>query len=240
MADHKISEPFQPNIKMSLSEEMFSTFSLRNKNVKTSHLESDPGTSYEVFRNNTTAVEVIVKEVPKTKKRISSTEYQDITTIKRLQNEIDRLKSDLNIANNTLARSRKGFLAMVREMKKQLDAANHSEMETQTKNMALQLDNEKLKSMLLSRNNLLNKLKKELTSMKRVMRYVIKSICTNKASPDVSDNVTCSSEPDYDDFENDLRKNVKVKFARNMYQDMGTFDSSISKDIKYSFDKRLL
>ncbi|KAJ8713829.1 hypothetical protein PYW08_007449 [Mythimna loreyi] len=233
-----MSEPFQPNLKMSLSEEMFSTFSLRNKNVKTSHLESDPGTSYEVFRNNTTAVEVIVKEVPKAKKKTApASEYQDDTLVRRLQNDIVRLRTDLNITKNTLTKSRKGFLEMVREMRKQLDAANQSEMETQSKNLALQLDNEKLKTMLLSKSNLLNKLKKELISMKRVMRYVIKSICN---TPPVLENVTCSSEPDYEDFENDLKKNFKVKFASTVFDDMATLDSTISKDTKYSFDKRLL
>ncbi|KAJ8724131.1 hypothetical protein PYW07_008111 [Mythimna separata] len=235
----KMSDPFQPNLKMSLSEEMFSSFSVRNKNVKTSHLESDPGTSYEVFRNNTTAVEVIVKEVPKARKKTAlPSEYQDDTLIRRLQNDIVRLRTDLNIAKNTLAKSRKGFLEMVREMRKQLDAANQSEMETQTKNLALQLDNEKLKTMLLSKSNLLNKLKKELVSMKRVMRYVIKSICNTP--PQVLENVTCSSEPDYDEFENNLKKNFKVKFASTLFDDMCTFDSSIEKDTKYSFDKRLL
>lgn len=234
-----MSEPFQSNLKMSLSEEMFSTYSLRNQNLKTSHLDSDPGTSYEVFRNNTTAVEVIVKEVPKSKKKmVPPSEYHDVTLIKRLQDDIDRLKNDLNIARNTLNKSRIGFLEMVREMRKQLDAANQSEMETQTKNLALQLDNEKLKTMLLSKSNLLNKLKKELVSMKRVMRYVIKSICNTP--PQVLKNVTCSSEPDYDDFENDLKKNFKVKFASNVFDEMATFDSSISKETRYSFDKRLL
>ncbi|PZC74547.1 uncharacterized protein LOC110379534 [Helicoverpa armigera] len=231
-----MSEPLRP--KMSLSEEMFTSFALQNKSVKTSNIDSDPGTSYEVFRNNTTAVEVIVKEVPKARKKSAQSEYQDGSTIKRLQDDVDRLRNELNIANKALTRSRNGFLAMVREMKKQLDAANQREMDTQTKNLALLLDNEKLKSLLASKTNLVNKFKKELSSMKRVMRYVIKSICY---APHVSTNVTCSSDPEYDDFENDLKKNEKVKFASNMFDEMGTFDSSISKDTtKYSFDKRLL
>lgn len=234
-----MSEQFQPNVKMSHSEEMFSSYALRNKNIKPSHFDSDPGTSYEVFRNNTTAVEVIVKEVPKTKKKAEPPpEYQDVTLIKRLQDDIARLHSELNVSKNALSRSRKGFLAIVREMRKQLDAANKSEIETQNKNLALVLDNEKLKIMLLSKSNLLNKLKKELISMKRTMRYVIKGMCN--APPQVSENVTCSSEPDYDDFENDLKRNAKVKFASNVFDEMATFDSSVSKDTKYSFDKRLL
>uniref|UniRef100_A0A2A4K8L9 Uncharacterized protein n=1 Tax=Heliothis virescens TaxID=7102 RepID=A0A2A4K8L9_HELVI len=231
-----MSEPLRP--KMSLSEEMFSSFALRNKSVKTSNIDSDPGTSYEVFRNNTTAVEVIVKEVPKAKKKSAPSEYQDVSIIKRLQDDVDRLRNELNIANNALTRSRKGFLAMVREMKKQLDAANQRELDTQTKNLALQLDNEKLKSLLVAKTNLVNKFKKELNSMKRVMRYVIKSICY---APQVSENVTCSTDPEYDDFESELKKNTKVKFVTNVFDEMGgTFDSSISKDTKYSFDKRLL
>lgn len=233
--EQQMSDPFKP--KMSLSEEMFSSYALRNKNEKTNNIDSDPGTSYEVFRNNTTAVEVIVKEVPKGRKKATApAEYQDVTMVKRLQEDLDRLKSELNKANTSLARSRKGFLAMVREMKKQLDASNQRELETQSKNLSLQLENEKYKCLLNSKSNLLNKLKKELNSMKRVMRFVIKSICY---APQVSDNVTCSSDPEYDDFENDLKRNVKVKFAGNMFDELGTFDSSISKEAKYSFDKRL-
>lgn len=225
-----MSEPYRA--KMSLSEEMFSSFALRNKSIKTDHLSSDPGTSYEVFRNNTTAVEVIVKEVPKGKKKgVGLAEYQDDTATKRLQEEADRLRTELNSTKNALMKSRKGFLAIVKEMKQQLDAANQRELDTQTRNLALQLDNEKLKSLLESKCNLLGKLKKELNSMKRVMKYVIKSICT--APTIVSENVTGVSDPEYDDFENDLKKNTKVKFACNMFDEIGTFDSSISKDTKY-------
>ncbi|KAF9413450.1 hypothetical protein HW555_008342 [Spodoptera exigua] len=213
-----MTEPYRA--KMSLSEEMFSSFALRNKNIKTDHLSSDPGTSYEVFRNNTTAVEVIVKEVPK-----------DYTMTKRLQEEVDRLRSELNSTKNALVRSRKGFLAIVKEMKQQLDAANQRELDTQSRNLALNLDNEKMKCLLESKCSLLSKLKKELNSMKRVMKYVIKSICVTP--PVVFDNVTGFSDLEYDDFESDLKRNTKVKFACNMFDEVGTFDSSISKDTKY-------
>ncbi|KAH9628288.1 hypothetical protein HF086_017363 [Spodoptera exigua] len=225
-----MTEPYRA--KMSLSEEMFSSFALRNKNIKTDHLSSDPGTSYEVFRNNTTAVEVIVKEVPKGKKKGTGIpEYQDDTMTKRLQEEVDRLRSELNSTKNALVRSRKGFLAIVKEMKQQLDAANQRELDTQSRNLALNLDNEKMKCLLESKCSLLSKLKKELNSMKRVMKYVIKSICVTP--PVVFDNVTGFSDLEYDDFESDLKRNTKVKFACNMFDEVGTFDSSISKDTKY-------
>lgn len=222
--------------KMSLSEDMFTNFTMRNKKGKTHNIDSDPGTAYEVYRNNTTAVEVIVKEVPKGKKHSApSSDYQEVM-IHKLHEEVDRLTYDLNEASSLLFKSRNGFLSIIREMKKQLDVANQREIDTQTKNLALQLENEKLKTFLHSKSNMMVKLKKELNTMKRVMRFVIKSICY---APQVSQNVTLSSDPDYDDFENDLKTSVKVKFTGNMFDELGTLDSSVSKDGKISFDKRL-
>ncbi|XP_026727413.1 uncharacterized protein LOC113493572 [Trichoplusia ni] len=223
--------------KLSLSEDMFTNFTMRNKKGKSHNIDSDPGTAYEVYRNNTTAVEVIVKEVPKGKKHspTPSSDYQELM-IRKLHEEVDRLTYDLNEASSLLFKSRNGFLAIIREMKKQLDVANQREIDTQTKNLALQLENEKLKTFLHAKSNMMVKLKKELNSMKRVMRFVIKSICY---APQVSQNVTLSSDPDYDDFENDLKRGVKVKFTGNMYEEIGTLDSTVSKDGKISFDKRL-
>ncbi|CAH0594033.1 unnamed protein product [Chrysodeixis includens] len=233
-----MSDPNKP--KMSLSEDMFTNFTMRNKKAKPYNIDSDPGTSYEVFRNNTTAVEVIVKEVPKSKKHPTapspSSDYQQIM-IHKLHEEVERLTMDLNETNNLLIKSRKGFLAIIREMKKQLDVANQREIDTQTKNMTLQMENEKLKTFLHSKSNMMVKLKKELNTMKKVMRFVIKSICY---APQMSPNVTLSSDPDYDDFENNLKTKVKVKFTGNMFDEIGnTLDSSVSKDGKLSFEKPL-
>lgn len=220
-------------LKMSLSEELFSTFALRGKRVKTNNMESGPSTSYEVFRNNTTAVEVIVKEVPRDKKKEATPEYHDAALQRRLQEDIERLRKELNRANNSLDRTRKCYRSCLREMQKQVETANQREIDTKAKNMALLLENEKLKTFLISKTNLVNKLKKELASLRRIIKFVVKSIL---ASPQAdTGNVTGDSDPEYDDFENDLKKDFKKKFAGI---DETTFDSTMS-NVKNKFDKRL-
>lgn len=219
---------------MSLPQDMLSNFSLKRKEVnKSENPESDSGTSYEVFRNNTTAVEVVVKDVFKGNKRPMSTDQKDSNIkLNKLQADVDRLKSELEHSNQSLAKTRKGFQTIIRTMKKQIDIANQRESDTQTKNLSLKLDNEKLRLILDSKTKLVCRMKKEMTTVKRVLKFVIKSVCN---APEIPQN-TIDSDPEYETFETDLRKNIRVKF---LDQDLTeTFDTTISKDF-YCFDKKL-
>lgn len=210
---------------------MFSSISLKKNEVSQNlEPENDSGTSYEVFRNNTTAVEVVVKDVFKGKKRGTSTNQRDMK-LYRLEADVERLKSELEYANKSLAKTRKGFEAIVRAMKKQIDTVNMRESDTQKKALSLKLENEKLRIVLDSKTKLLSRIKKEMTTMKRFLKFVIKSICS---TPEIPEN-TIDSDQEYEDFKTDMNKNVRVKF---LDQDLSeTFDTTISKE--HLFDKKL-
>ncbi|CAG9789113.1 unnamed protein product [Diatraea saccharalis] len=201
--------------------------------------KTDAGTYYEVFRNNTTAVEVVVKEVhSKTKNKNIETEYQthkrSKTNIEDLQEEIDNLKRELARTHIALMKTKKGFRSVVLEMKKQLDMVNSQEVEKQKENLVLQLENERLKTLLDFKTNVINRFKKELNIIKRLLKYTIKSV---NFAPQVTENVPLSSDTEYDEFESDLKKNLHVKFVTKVLDSMGTtIDSSLSKSLKDSFD----
>lgn len=205
-----------------------------NKKTDQSENETDPGTSsYEVFRNNTTAVEVIIKDVfNKNKKRV----HADVSDLKlnRLQNEVDALKNELDNSNKLLAKTRRGFQTIVREMRKQIDTANLRESDTLARNLSLKLENEKLRLLLDSKTKLTAKLKKEFLSLKRVLKFVMKSVSN---TPEVPENVSLVSDPEYDDFEMDLKKNVRVRFLDKNVNGTDTLDSfdTFSKE----FDKKV-
>lgn len=203
-----------------------------NKDCKSDRTGIEPGTSYEVFRNNTTAVEVIVKEVPQ--RRMRDPIHHEII-IRRLHEEIMNLKQESDKANSRLISTRQGFKRLVYEMKKQIETANQKELEKYTKNLALELENEKLKTLLESKCNLIAKLKKEFVSMKRVLKFVLKGV---SCAPQLTEYYTFNSDPEYDDFEKGLKRETRVKFT-NMFEGAGagaTFDSTMSKDLN-SFEK---
>lgn len=220
--------------KKPLSEDAIS-----DKTTKSAELskrnDSEPSTSYEVFRNNTTAVEVIVKEVNKNKKKLETEPNVSLQTTRRLKEEVETLQYKLETTNSMLSKSRKGYRMIIIELKKQLDALNRKELERQTENLGLQLENEKLKMLLELKTNLVVKFKKELNTMRRVLKFVMKNI---NFGPQFNENVIFTSDPEYEDFDKDLKKDIHVKFAPNFLEGMAmTFDSTISKDTKDSFDK---
>lgn len=235
-------------LKPSVSEEMYTTtYSLRSADSQTEKLV-DPGTAFEVFRNNTTAVEVIVKEVPiKSKKTINQrtaettqslyekqTEKNDLK-YERMLDEIEQLKSEVYLANRRYFTAKRDLKCLVFELKKQLDMLCQREIEEQTKSLSLQFENEKLQAIMNSQTVIINRLKKELNIMKHALKFVFKGICI---APQTSNNVTCGSDIEYDDFEKGLKKENQVKFAANFdglaATGIGgnTFDSSFP-----SFDK---
>lgn len=135
----------------------------------------DSSTSYEVFRNNDTAIELIVKDTSLKNQKVTNSDLLSRgLTIKRLQIAMENLKNKLNKANADLETSRHGFKAVTGELKRHLDVANQRENEIQTKNLCLQLENEKLQALLESKTILVDRLKKELHSMKRVLKLAIK------------------------------------------------------------------
>lgn len=218
---------------MSLSDDLYTACNLQKgkKSVK-SPMDSDQNTAYEVFRNNTTAVEVIVKEVPHNKKKTSTPLHHD-TAGRHTSVDFDTLKQELLKANNILEKSRNSFQICMREMKKQLDSANQREIDMQTKYLNLKLENEKLKTFLASKTNLVKKLSKELNFLKRIIKSVIKNMI-NIPKADIN-NVSYASDPDYEDFERNLKVDLKLaKFDQSV-----TFDSSSPKEAKNTFDKRL-
>lgn len=213
-------------IKPSVSEEIYTTsYSLRSGALNNEKC-NDPGTTFEVFRNNTTAVEVIVKETPaKSKKTVNprtaettqqrlydnNTEKNDFK-YERMLDEIEQLKSEVYVANKRYFTAKRDLKCLVFELKKQLDMLCQREIEEQTTSLALQLQNEKLQTMMDSQSVIINRLKKELVHMKRALKFVVKGICM---APQGSNNLTYTSDIEYDDFEKGLKKKDHVKFPTN-------------------------
>lgn len=234
--------------KPSVSEEMFTTsFSMRSADSKSEKFV-EPGTTFEVFRNNTTAVEVIVKEVPTKSKKTPNQRTAEATQClyekktekndskyEKMLDEIEKLKSEVYIANRRYFTAKRDLKCLVFELKKQLDLLCQREIEEQTKSLSLQMENEKLQAVMDSQSVLINRLKKELINMKRSLKFVVKGICI---APHVSNNVTYGSDIEYDDFEKGLKKDNQVKFTTNFdglaANGVGgnTFDSTFP-----SFDK---
>lgn len=219
-SDLNSSVKFKPSV----SEEMYTTsYSMRSADSK-NEKNVDPSTTFEVFRNNTTAVEVIVKEVPKSKKTINQktadttqclydkqTEKNDLK-YETMMDEIERLKSEVYLANRRYFTAKRDLKCLVFELKKQLDMLCEREIEEQTKSLALQLENEKLQTLMGSQSVIINRLKKELINMKRTLKFVVKGIYI---APQVSNNVTYGSDVEYDDFEKGLKKDNQVKYTTN-------------------------
>ncbi|KAJ0173806.1 hypothetical protein K1T71_010955 [Dendrolimus kikuchii] len=243
-----MSNQFKP--KLSLSQEMFSSFALHKKEVPSKE-NAEPGSSYEVFRNGTTAVELVVKDVGNRQRKNDITHILELkklqneveilrsevknpktatnndATLKTLQAEIDKLKAELNEANASLNKTKKSFRIIMQGMKKQLDLANQKELEEQTKNVTLQFENEKLATLLISKSNLVNKFKDELVNLKRALKFVVKNI---SSTPKIAENFDYIGFKNYED---DLKRQGKIRI-NNLYDGTTTFDSSMSKDAKSS------
>lgn len=193
----------------------------------------DPETAYEVFRNNTTAVEVIVKDVAKSEKRRTHSPKHGAKreeTITKLDEDNHQLKNEVYRTQARLEITRRGFHAIVTELKKQLDAATKRDADMQKEMLTLRLENEKLKTMYETKSNLTNKLRKELLNVRRVLKFVMKNIFN---IPQVDSFAT--SDPDYEDFEADLKKeyqSMRAHLAHDVLEASGaTGDTTnVSKD----------
>ncbi|XP_049877763.1 uncharacterized protein LOC126374988 [Pectinophora gossypiella] len=241
-----MSEPSQDmELQATVSEEMLQNLSnclkssevasniIKEESKETSRVHT-PNTAFEVFRNNTTAVEVIVKEVPYRHRKVINRPKMDCKDykVKRLEEEVESLKIELNKANIKLINTRKGFHSLVNELKKQLDIVSQRELEEQTMKLNLQMENERVKTLLDSKSRLLIRLKKEITGLKHMLKFVVKGI---KYTPQLPENFTFTSDPDYDEFEKGLKKDFR-KMHSNLFDVTGggvTFDSTFSK----SFEK---
>lgn len=236
-------------LKPSVSEEMYTTtYSMRSADSKSEKL-IDPRATFEVFRNNTTAVEVIVKEIPTKLKKVinqrntepsqrlygKQTDRNDVK-YERMLDEIEQLKHEVNTANRRYFTAKRDIRSIVFQLKKQLEILCQREIDEQTKNLTLQLENEKLQTILDLQLGIINRLKKELNNMKRTLKFVVKGI---SAAPQVQSSGVCGSDIEYDDFEKGLKKENQVKFAANfdgLLAGIGhTFDSTLP-----SFDKLAL
>lgn len=174
---------------------------IKKKQVDT--FENNPATTQEVFRNDTTSVEVIVKQV-KNKNNIESSKHNVETIIDdRLWEDVENLKREVYIANTNLENTKKCFRLVMFEIRKQLEVANQRELKRQTKCLVQQLENEKLKILLESKTHLVRKLKKELANVKRTIKLVSKGI----RSIPVSDR-SAQSDLEYTEFESDLKTNI--------------------------------
>ncbi|KAI5631506.1 hypothetical protein NE865_15783 [Phthorimaea operculella] len=223
-------------LKTSITEEMSNKQCLNTPENISLYSKSNPGcpgsgTSYEVFRNNTTAIEVIVKDIPlrrrRTKTTLNNYNHTDDSKIQKLEEENENLKIDLNKANTKLALARNGFTGLVTELQNQLVKVSRREMEQQYINIKLKMENEKLKTHLESKSRVVTKLRKELTGMQRLLKYVVKVL---KISPRLRDSYSVNSvDTEYDEFEKGLKHETRVSFSPSSFDATG---ASVSLDEK--------
>ncbi|XP_013193672.1 uncharacterized protein LOC106137400 [Amyelois transitella] len=228
MTDSNVSNPEIPEALLTIRSE---------SSKSDTKSKGEPRNSYEVFRNHTTAVEVIVKEVPyKSKKSIDDINLsKQNLKIRGLEETNAMLLEDLHKSNANLVRTTSRLKMVFAEMKKQVETAYSHEAEAQERYLNLQLENEKLKALLESKTNFVAKLKKEMCNLKKVIKFVVKSI---SAVPAVSQ-VSFTSDTEYDIFEKDLSKGDHVKFLGSLYDGTITFNSTaLSRDMKCSIEKR--
>ncbi|XP_032521421.2 uncharacterized protein LOC116773134 [Danaus plexippus] len=181
--------------------------------------KQDINQAHEVFRNNITAVEVIVKQIKnKNAKQYTSSEEKNIDG---LHEEIEKLKTELSSAKRSLEVTKKCFSSVMFELGKQLETANQRELKRQTKNIVLQLEEEKMKTLLECKTNLVCKMSKEMLYMKRIAKLLGKSVgCIASASDHIH------SRSEYEEFENDLLK--RTNCAANTTDDPITYNTTTS------------
>nr|XP_034833816.1 uncharacterized protein LOC117990470 [Maniola hyperantus] len=187
-------------LKTSSDDEVFTPYLMTNKHMNT--FETNATSPHEVFRNDTTSVEVIVKQVKNKNKMEPSKHKVTLEEINdRLYEDMENLKRELNKTNKNLENTKKCFRLVMFEMTKQLEAANQRELKRQTQCLVQQLEKEKLKTILESKTNLVKKLQKELHNVKRITKLVIKGIrCVG-----LSETALQHSDLGYTEFESDLK-----------------------------------
>ncbi|XP_045776783.1 uncharacterized protein LOC123875145 [Maniola jurtina] len=215
-------------LKTSSDDEVFTPYLMTNKPMNT--LETNTTSPHKVFRNDTTSVEVIVKQVKNKKKMEPSKHKVALEEINdRLCEDIENLKRELNKANKNLENTKKCFRLVMFEMAKQLEAANQRELRRQTKYLVQQLEKEKLKTILESKTNLVRKLRKELLNVKRITKVVIKGI---QCVP-LPETAVQHSDLEYTEFENDL-KTPKTSIADNNIM-CGGHEDTCETTLSYKF-----
>lgn len=197
--------------------------STKENNTKISG--KDGSSSYEVFRNNTTAVEVIIKQVSKKLSTSSLSEKFD-EEIKSLHEENEELFTRLN-RNRVVHETEKNNLKkIIIALNTQLSEVNKEELYIQTQNINLNLENEKLKTILESKTSFIKKLIKELDNLKRIIKILVKNSCK---SPRTS--ISISTDVDYEDFKMNLNKEFcKHETLNDLVEKNCAIDSFVSKD----------
>lgn len=94
----------------------------------------------------------------------------------KLYNCIYNLTKEVNEAKMNLEETKNGFKIIMFEMERQLEVANQREVKAHTKYLLLQMEKEKLMSLLDSKSNLILKLQKELMNAKRIIKFVNKRL----------------------------------------------------------------
>lgn len=213
-----MSDDSQP--KRSVSDELLPKFTVGNAIVHPSQNKHQ-----EIFRNNTTAVEVIVKQTGNKKSRpIASNTIFDNDKIKRFADDIENLKMQLGEANKNLDDTKMKFKIVMYEMQKQLEAAYQRELKRQTKALAMQLEKEKFRTLLECKSKLIKKLTKELLSMRRILKIVIKGI---RSTPALPTTLLSKSDIEYAEFEEYLGKDAFC-MSNILDSDGLTFESILS------------
>ena len=108
----------------------------------------------------------------------SSRKDDNFLDTEKLYNCINKLTNEVTETKINLKETKNGFKLIMLEMERQLEVASQREAKAHTKYLLLQIEKEKLMTLLESKSNLILKLKKELMNARRIIRF--KKLNVNK------------------------------------------------------------
>ncbi|CAH2045955.1 unnamed protein product, partial [Iphiclides podalirius] len=193
-----------------------------NTKPKVYFLGLNPDIPHEVIRNGAVAG-TAVKGADGKRNKLKGTVYVNTdVTIRNGYEEMEALKKRLaeTIANANVKTESSKAIAL--EINKQLERAHQRELKEQTRNLALQLENLKLRALLDTKANLVNKLMRELSSVRRVVKHVARGLGESAQSPHLANN----TDLEYGTFKKELEESF---LAAALGNDGVIFDSTNSE-----------
>lgn len=151
------------------------------KQSKVCFLSSNPAIPHKVLRSDVHSKITIGKRNKLTDTVHTNTDI----TIRNRSKEMEELKERLAETIKKTNLKTQSSRAITFEINRQLEVAHQRELKEQTRNLALQLENMKLRALLDAKANLVNKLMKELSSVRRVVNHVSKDLAEASQLPEL-------------------------------------------------------
>lgn len=146
------------------------------------------GNCFEVFRNNNTAVEVVIKQIRKRK------------SADRITSDIENYSTPSHLSLDKLVMEDKCHNIVI-ELQKHLHEAHKRQADLEMQNLMLTLEKEKLKIYLESKTNIILKMKKELENIKKLIKVILKNLWKGFQ---VAEHASLNTNSEYEAFVQDL------------------------------------